>query len=161
MEIGVNAGGSLRMWRDFFPRAWVIGLDWHLPTLYTSDRIKCILADQREPSTLIDAVHQSRIEKFDLIVDDASHEFLHQVNSMLVLLPYLTVDGMYVIEDIHDDCHPELIGKYVPPGFEWVAYSCPDGIGGAHCWCETCCGESIRSGVDQYQDEQLLVVRRA
>ena len=41
LEIGVNYGPSLRMWRDFFPNAHIIGLDSNAECLFNEERIEC------------------------------------------------------------------------------------------------------------------------
>jgi len=98
MEIGVWKGGSLRMWRDYFPFAEVIGLDNHSELLFEADRIKCFYAEQNEPETLIEAV--KNCGKFDLIVDDGSHVLVHQLSSFKNLFPFIKEGGMYAIEDV-------------------------------------------------------------
>lgn len=152
LEIGVNAGGSLRMWEEFFPNARIYGLDIRPEVLFASPRIGCLLADQGSPASLRAAMAQIGTDpKFDLIIDDGSHEFEHQRVSMLTLLPYLSDTGYYVVEDLSDDCHPELLGNLVPPEYEWTAVKCYDGIGKAHCWCPECSATG---------PEQLLIIRR-
>ena len=149
LEIGINAGCSLRMWKDFFPNADIVGLDNNEYTLFTEDRIQTILADQSSEISLVVAMGHVPLTKpcFDLIVDDGSHEPSHQIVTMRTLLPFLRRDGIYVIEDLNVDCKPELIGQHVPAGYTWEAIPCPGGIGKAVCGCG--CGEP----------ENLLVIR--
>lgn len=146
LEIGVNYGCSLRMWRDFFPEATVIGFDSNAGALFTEERIKCYAADQGREDDLLRAmfdVHQDfPAMKFNLIVDDGSHETAHQILTMKTLLPYLELDGVYVIEDLQVDCKPEIIGEHVPAGFEWLDAPCEPGLGKAMCGCG--CGEPER-----------------
>ncbi len=40
LEIGVFQGASLQMWRDYFPRATIHGLDTRLPDLGATTRIR-------------------------------------------------------------------------------------------------------------------------
>lgn len=158
LEIGVNAGSSLRMWEEFFPNAKIFGLDLRSECLVNEGRIQCVLADQGSLMSLeaaLQAMGTMLNESgplFDLIIDDGSHEPQHQITSLVKLLPYLSKDGIYVVEDLQDDCHPEVIAQHVPPGFSWEAIPAPGGLGNAHCPCSTCGGKGR---------EQLLVVRRA
>jgi hypothetical protein len=47
LEIGVFQGASLRMWREYFPYAKVVGVDIMLSCKqFETDRIKIELADQ-------------------------------------------------------------------------------------------------------------------
>lgn len=151
LEIGVNAGSSLRMWEEFFPNAEIIGIDCRHETIFNAGRIRCLLADQNNRASLENALGlwYAGPEQFDLIIDDGSHETSHQITSLQVLLPYLARGGKYIVEDLQIDCHPEIVGQYVPPGYGWQAIKAPDGIGKAHCPCSECGGKG---------PEQLLVI---
>jgi len=67
-------------------------------------RVRVLQADQANASqmvamaqTLLDSVGSS----FDLIVDDGSHKFRDQLESLSQLLPLVRPGGVYVIEDTH------------------------------------------------------------
>jgi methyltransferase family protein len=152
LEIGVNYGASMRMWQDFFVNAEIIGLDSNEDCLFNEGRIRCFAADQYNEGDLLNVMKQLGNPKFDLIVDDGSHEPGHQIFSAQVLLPYLVFDGIMVIEDIYPDCQPQLIGNPIVqnmPTKEWVWNPIPTGrgLGKAHCGCG--CGTG----------EQLVVIR--
>jgi hypothetical protein len=130
LEIGVHAGSSLRMWKEYFPRAHILGLDTNMDCLkHAEDRIVIKMADQNNPDQLKAAVYGYG-PKFDLIVDDGSHERQHQIVSMTTLLPYLEDWGYYVIEDIGTmpEFPPELAAA-VSPEYEWNAIYVRGGIG--------------------------------
>lgn len=150
LEIGVNYGCSLRMWRDWFINAQIIGLDSNEGCLFNEGRIRCFAADQYNERDLLDVMDRlgGNIQ-FDFICDDGSHEPAHQIFSAQVLLPYLKKDGYYVIEDIYPDCKPELVGNPIclDETFKWDAIPVGRGLGKAHCGCG--CG----------QGEQLVVIR--
>lgn len=150
-EIGIDHGQSMRLWSEFFPNAQIIGLEWDNELLFHEGRIHCYLADQRDPITLHTALIKAGQPQYDLIIDDGSHETDHQISSMKVLLPWLAPDGVYVVEDLQDDCHPEIVGQHVPAGYVWDAIKAPYGIGQAHCPCSECGGTG---------PEQLLVIHR-
>ena len=143
LEIGVANGCSLRMWEEYFPNAFIIGLDHNPDCLrHTLGRVIVISADQGNPGSLLDALalwDSYREELFDLIVDDGSHQLGHQISSMQTLLPFLKKDGYYVIEDLEYDCKPELVYDHTPKGFFPILYSCEPGLGKAMCECG--CGE--------------------
>jgi len=155
LEIGINYGCSLRMWREYFPNAQIIGIDSNEECIRNyEEHIHCFVADQYNERDLTDVL--TRLSplgggppKFDLIVDDGSHESAHQIFSAQVLLPFLARDGYYVIEDIFPDCKPELIGNPIcmDETFRWDAIPTGRGLGKAHCGCG--CG----------QGEQLVVIR--
>jgi demethylmacrocin O-methyltransferase len=99
MEIGIHKGGSLRMWRDFFSLADVYGLDNHPELLFETDRIKSVFAEQKEETSLLEAIKELGND-FDLIVDDGSHEIEDQLLSFRVFFPIVKAGGIYVIEDV-------------------------------------------------------------
>jgi predicted O-methyltransferase YrrM len=146
LEIGIGGGHSLRMWKEFFSKAQIIGIDCNPECLaQTEDRIRCFHGDQRSSDDLMAIMDALERPKFDLIVDDGSHEPADQISTAQVLLPYLTPHGMYVIEDIEPDCKPELIGhaitKYAP--YQWRAIPTGRGLGRAYCRCGCEGGENL------------------
>jgi len=152
LEIGVNYGPSLRMWREFFPNAEIVGLDCNEQCLFNDGRIRCFAADQGNAESLLDAMERAGInDRYDLIIDDGSHFPAHQLLSAQVLMPFLEFDGVYVIEDIDYDCQPELIMDKLPH-YKCEAINTGVGLGKAHCHpdCTKCHGA---------EGERLIVVR--
>lgn len=149
LEIGIgyechHVGGSVHMWEEFFPNADVVGLDSNGNVLINKGRIRSFAADQGDPTSLLAAMEKVG-GKCDLIVDDGSHITSHQIISMQTLLPFLTDDGIYIVEDLEHDCRPEEVAAFVPAGYTWEVRVCPSNIG---CGCG-CNGP-----------EYLLVIRR-
>jgi CRP-like cAMP-binding protein len=53
LEIGVRAGGSLKLWRDYFPRGTIIGIDRKLPQRFEPGaRIQIFQGDQADKAFL-------------------------------------------------------------------------------------------------------------
>jgi glycosyltransferase involved in cell wall biosynthesis/SAM-dependent methyltransferase len=98
-------GASLFMWRDFLPNAQVFGIDISPSTMVSGDRIVTAICDQSKASDLEKFATDAGGD-FDFIVDDGSHVPEHQAITVKALMPFLSDDGIYVIEDIHD---PELL----------------------------------------------------
>lgn len=149
LEVGVNAGSSLRMWEEYFPAAQIVGLDIRREVLFSAGRIECHYADQSSRNSLLAAVAAAGGGPFDLIIDDGSHEDAHQITTTEALLPLLAADGVLVIEDIQIDCRPELLANriHAPAGFAWRAVECGVGIGKARCHpgCQFCGGTAGES----------------
>jgi hypothetical protein len=104
LEIGIGeyedpgrGGNSLLMWRSYFPKATIYGLDIHEKRL-DEPRIVALQADQSDRASLERAV--ADCPPFDLIVDDGSHVASHILTSFEVLFPRLAPGGMYAIEDL-------------------------------------------------------------
>lgn len=118
LEIGIggyedpkSGGNSLRMWRSYFPKATIYGLDIH-KKLLDEPRIVALHGDQSDPQSLAAAVRNS--PPFDLIVDDGSHLASDIVTSFEVLFPKLKPGGTYAIEDLHTAYLSDFGGG--PPG---------------------------------------------
>lgn len=96
LEIGVWEAASLRMWKEYFPNAEIVGIDIEDKSHYKEDRITTMVRDQSNVDDLLDVT-----QTFDLniIIDDGSHEAEHQILSFNTLFPYLKPDGYYIIED--------------------------------------------------------------
>jgi len=129
LEIGINQGCSQRMWAEYFPNAEIIGLDIDVNYLFAEPRIKCFYADQGSADSLLAAMIAAGDGKYDMIVDDGSHEMHHQIVSMQTLLPFLAAGGQYIIEDIN--CHPIDIMQHVPKGFIPRVHKAAPGLGRA------------------------------
>ena len=144
LEVGVNAGCSLRMWEEYFPNAKIVGLDIRREVLFTAGRVECHYADQGSRQSLLAAVAAAGGGPFDLIIDDGSHEDAHQIVTAETLMPLLAPGGALVIEDIDIDCRPELLADRIaaPAEFAWRPAACGVGIGKARCrpGCEFCGG---------------------
>lgn len=105
LEIGVGGyadpeggGESLRMWKEFFPRARIVGIDIHPKTGIAEERITILQGDQSDPAFLDDVAE--RYGPFDIVVDDGSHVCAHVIASFERLFGHLTDDGIYAIEDL-------------------------------------------------------------
>jgi hypothetical protein len=149
LEVGIGGGHSLRMWKEYFPHAWIFGID-NVNWSFGEDRILCFWGDQYNEDNLLTIMGLIN-HKFDLIVDDGSHEPAHQIFTATVLLPRLARGGYYVIEDIEPDCQPELIGNPIISELKrgWVWYPIPTGRGLGRAYCRCGCEGG----------EQLVVIR--
>lgn len=103
-------GASLRMWRDFFPGAYIYGGDVDPTALINEDRIRCAQVDQTDAISIRSFWDTVRpVGGFDLIVDDG----LHTLGAAKVLLENsfseLRVGGIYTIEDISPFALPDYL----------------------------------------------------
>lgn len=99
LEIGVYDGASLRTWRDFLPDARIIGLDIDPRCLALSAANTHVeLCDQSDATQLM-AIGM-RHGPFDLVLDDGSHIWSHQILTFETLFPFLRPGGTYILEDI-------------------------------------------------------------
>ena len=93
-------GASLRMWRDYFPNAQIIGADILENVLFNEDRITTYLLDQSNVKSL-EGFSDKIGNNVDLIIDDGSHIQEHMIVSFTNLWKNIRPNGMYIIEDIN------------------------------------------------------------
>lgn len=108
LEIGCMHGASLKMWKDFYPNAFVATFDLFQNKEFASQEsiqalgIKAYKGDQNYTDDL------SKIEEqYEVIIDDGSHRSDHQLISLKHLWENnLLTSGLYVVEDIHCNSDP-------------------------------------------------------
>lgn len=88
---------SLLAWRDYFPKGTIVGLDNKDFTDFEYDRIKIYHGNQGNPEDLYETMRDGT---FDIIIDDGSHFYIHQIYTLAIMLPLLKPNGVYIIEDI-------------------------------------------------------------
>lgn len=114
LELGVGGhedpalgGASLRMWREYFPSATIVGLDLE-PKDFTIDGVDIRQGSQADPETIANLA--AEYGPFDLIVDDASHLSSLTIRSFELLYPHLKHGGLYICEDTHMAYHAHYYG---------------------------------------------------
>lgn len=96
LELGVQKGGSLRVWKEYFPNAHVYGVDIIDSRLdkYKEDDVTYIVDDLKK------AIVGLRDIKFDIIIDDSDHS---QETMVWIAQNYyylLKPKGILVFEDV-------------------------------------------------------------
>lgn len=103
LEVGVQNGGSLEIWSEYFPNARkIIGCD-------VDSRCNDLKYDDPRISFVFGNVCDGKVQKsifdisseFDLIIDDGSHASSDIIQTFLDLWPVLKDGGLYIIEDLH------------------------------------------------------------
>jgi hypothetical protein len=105
LEIGVGGyhfpdqgGGSLKMWKEYFPQGNIFAIDIHDKSQLQEDRIK-ILKGSQDDIDFLRHVYNVMDHKLDVVVDDGSHCCNHIITSFNFLFRHLQVGGIYIIED--------------------------------------------------------------
>jgi cephalosporin hydroxylase len=99
-EIGVDKGGSLLMWQDYFPKAKIFAVDIVDKSKYDTPRVKTLIGDQSKRDQLQKAIAVSGAD-IDLLVDDGGHTMEQQQVSLGFLFKFVKPGGYYILEDIH------------------------------------------------------------
>lgn len=112
LEIGVFKGGSIPMWKDYFPKGsslTFIDIDPACKDLEI-EGTQVRIGNQADPDFL--AALAQEFGPFDLILDDGSHISQHQIKSFENLWPHLKNGGLYMVEDCHTSYWPGFGGGY-------------------------------------------------
>ncbi|HJW30670.1 MAG TPA: class I SAM-dependent methyltransferase, partial [Saprospiraceae bacterium] len=104
LEIGVGGftkahfgGNSLRMWKRYFPKGRITGIDIYDKTEFEEKRIRIYTGDQAD-AAFLEKINRAE-GPFDIIIDDGSHNQSDILASLATLFPLLKPGGIYVIED--------------------------------------------------------------
>lgn len=101
IEVGVQKGGSLDMWRKYFGSpAKIIGIDID-PRVVEHQRndLQIIIGDQSDPVFWKKCLPE--IGTIDIFLDDGGHTMAQQKNTLLSVWPYIANGGVYMCEDTH------------------------------------------------------------
>ena len=111
LEIGVQRGASLILWKDAFPNAHIYGVDRDIAKAHLAKKSRRItlLQGLQEDKEFIKSVASQG--NFDLIVDDAGHRSFQQRNAFNILWDSLNPGGWYVIEDLYTSYYRDDYNK--------------------------------------------------
>lgn len=120
LELGIGGyadpaagGGSLRMWKHFFRRGLVYGVDVYDKTAVREQRIHTVQGDQADPAFL--TALAERIGPIDIVIDDGSHYCPDVITAFGALFPHVVPGGLYVIEDLQTSYWPGYGGSSQRP----------------------------------------------
>jgi hypothetical protein len=122
MEIGVFQGGSLQMWKHYLGKhATIFGVDIDSRVhVLQEERIGILIGDQG--SREFWSVVKPSLPTLDIIIDDGGHTMDQQRVSLEEMLPLLSPNGVYLIEDLHTSYWPEFGGGFGRPE-SFIEYS--------------------------------------
>ena len=111
LEIGVNHGGSIDMWRSYFgEQCRYIGVDINPKCKeFESDGIEIYIGDQGDRDFLRSLADS--VGHFDILIDDGGHSMVQQWTTFEVLYPRISVPGAYICEDTHTSYLPAFGGS--------------------------------------------------
>ena len=115
LEIGIGgyddprAGGeSLRMWKAYFPKSHIFGVDIYDKACHDETRIKTFRGSQSDAEFLRRVADE--IGTIDIIIDDGSHFNDHVITTFKILFPLISPQGIYVVEDTQTSYWTEVDG---------------------------------------------------
>ena len=110
LEIGIENGDSLRIWREYFSKANICGVDIDKKD-FKIDNVDIQHGDQSNNVFLLSLINIYK--NFDIIIDDGSHQAKHIISSFNFLFPYLNDNGIYIIEDLQTSYFPRYGGSRI------------------------------------------------
>jgi FkbM family methyltransferase len=113
VEIGIDQGGSLLMWAEWFQQAQILGIDLQL-------RGDCEKNCSKYSNIMLSTGNAYMIESLeyfpeaDIIIDDGPHDINSQIFAIEHFLPKVKSDGLFVIEDVPSIDTAMTLMTYVP-----------------------------------------------
>lgn len=110
LEFGVNQGGSMRMWQDYFhDDSKIVGVDIDPRCRqFEGGNVSIEIGDQEDRDFL-----RSIVEKhgpFDVVIEDGGHHMGQQIATFEEIYPAMSEDGCFLIEDLHTSYWPAYEG---------------------------------------------------
>ncbi len=101
MEFGIHHGDSLAALSSYFPNAKIVGVDRNpFTTNYKSKKIRTLHCDVSSEKNLENLSNYLN-KDFDYIIDDASHDPIHQKLTFFSIFKNLKSGGIFVIEELN------------------------------------------------------------
>lgn len=113
LEIGIQNGGSLLAWKEYFPNSKVTGVDI-VDVVAEGNRHKDI-------NYVVQDINDYRTdETFDLVIDDGSHWLKDAVHAVAYFSKKLNPGGIMVVEDVQQpETWLRAIGNILHPSLEY------------------------------------------
>jgi predicted O-methyltransferase YrrM len=108
LEIGAYDGGSLFMWKEYFPNATIYGIELEQRVIIEDPRVTQIIASGYLPETL-----KLIPSELDIAIDDGPHTPTSQITFMELYLDLIKPEGLLIIEDISQE-HVDTLIKHIP-----------------------------------------------
>lgn len=132
LEIGVERGGSIQLWSDFFVNAHIYGIDLKSDTelrqcgcpvdeLVKRPVVSLYTSTNAYDEATVQHLFLDTGVAFDVVIDDGPHTLDSMVRCIQLYAPLLTYDGVLIIEDVQSwswmttltDAVPEHLQQYV------------------------------------------------
>jgi len=112
LEIGVQNGGSLQVWKKYLPvGSRIVGIDINpdCARLEPDENTSVHIADGTDQAALDSVLGDLT---FDIIIDDGSHRSDHIISTYAALFPRIKGGGKFIIEDLHASYWSEYGGGF-------------------------------------------------
>jgi hypothetical protein len=119
LEVGIQNGGSIKLWSDFFTNATVYGMDLDDGGLIQTDiagkpNIVLLTSIDAYSDEVFSKEILGRNIKFDFMLDDGPHTYESMVKFIHLYSQVMTDDGILIIEDVQDIDWLDYLKNEVP-----------------------------------------------
>lgn len=107
LEVGIDKGGSIKLWNNLFTNSTVFGIDIH-DTIDNNIKFELTNNSNIRLFTNHDAYNSDFVTnnlshiKFDILIDDGPHTIESMISFITLYSPLMNDHGILVIEDIPD-----------------------------------------------------------
>ena len=131
LEVGVGDfedknGGSIKMWRDYFPNATIVGLDiLHInrvmDELLNDDRVVLFMETNAYNKDFFANTFLNKNIKYDFLLDDGPHSLESMILFIKLYSQIMKDDGILIVEDVQriewleylSDVTPDYLKPYI------------------------------------------------
>lgn len=108
VEIGVQNGGSVQMWKNYFGKsAQIVGVDIDARCKqFEEEQIKIEIGSQEDENFW--AAFKEKYPRVDILLDDGGHTMNQQITTFREMFPHIKDGGLYMCED----CHTSYVEKF-------------------------------------------------
>lgn len=119
LEIGIQFGNSIKVWKEYFPKSLIIGMDSIDNKVEGLESDRCHLYF-RDAYTNESMALMGNYRPFNIIIDDGSHAVLDQQFVIRNYSYLLSPNGVLVIEDVPGMEAIPVLAESVPEGFYYA-----------------------------------------
>ena len=152
-EVGWVHGNSLKVWRDYFPNADILGLDIKEYQIEDQGRIRTGWLDQSKKDLVVD--YASKLKDYDLIVDDGSHNIYDQQITLAYFFKCLKPGGIYILEDLHSSIEVNDLEKAKLWGWGEAGHITPLQMLEHHIGAKEIISDYLDEGEKQYLEQSI------
>ena len=112
LEIGIDQGGSLQMWKNYFgSKAKIYGIDINpICKDFEEENIEIFIGSQSDRNFLRNI--KKKIPSVDILIDDGGHTMRQQIITFEEMFDHVKDNGIYLCEDNHTSYWIKLGGGY-------------------------------------------------
>lgn len=107
LEIGIDQGGSLELWHEYFKdqcNLFAIDINPYVLTLEFDFAVDITIGDQTDYQFWTNYINN--YPKFDIVIDDGGHTMADQLTTLIHIFPHLNDGGILLVEDTHTSYWP-------------------------------------------------------